>query len=144
MSTENSLTNRWQYYADFYRDLIEASGWRQEAMLAFVERITPLAIAGNIWPGTSHQILHLMKRYDWRWRPPVVSLQYGCSCRYRERNTDRCRYKFRCRSGCRRLDYYFLINWRDGSGNMLSTETVEDIDSALWQRIVAWLETQAA
>lgn len=46
-------------------------------MLAFVERIAPLAIAENIWPGTSHQILYLMKLYDWRWSPPKVSLQYG-------------------------------------------------------------------
>lgn len=113
MGNAPSITSAWQYYADFYRCLSEERGWsNQAAMLEFVERIAPVAIAQKIYPSSSHQILILA--YEYRRRAPTVSIW------------------------CWGADARFAVSW---SGNWVNPDTVEYIDDALWQRIVAWLQT---
>lgn len=109
MSSAPSITSAWQHYADFYRWLSKKRGWSNQAtMLEFVERIAPRAIAQNIYPSCSHQILNLY--YECRGCGPTVSV---------------------C---CWGADGRFAIFW---TGKWTNPETVEYIDDALWQRIVA-------
>lgn len=113
MSSACSITDAWQFCADFYRRLSKKRGWsNQAAMLKFVERIAPVAIAEKIYPSSSHEVLILACEY--RRRSPVVCLW------------------------CWGADGRFAVSW---SGQWGNAETVERIDDALWQRIVAWLQT---
>src|SRR5687767_1682798 len=116
MSDVPDLTRTWQYYVNFYRRLSQSSGWpNQVAMLEFVERVAPAAIAENIVPGTSLYILHLS--YEYRGHSPTVSIWGGGY--YQQTKAP------------------FSVSW---SGRLNEAEPFECIDDALWQRIVARLK----
>jgi hypothetical protein len=58
METVDSITSRWQYYEDFYRE------HQHEGMAAFIARIAPLAIAEEIYPSNRHWWLGLHKHHN--------------------------------------------------------------------------------
>lgn len=113
MSSAASIADAWQFCADFYRRLSKTRGWANQAvMLEFVERIAPLAIEEKIYPSSSQEILILAYQYC-RGSPCVCLWCWGAEGR-------------------------FSISWSAQWGN---AESVKRIDDALWQRIVAWLQT---
>ena len=103
---EPDLTSQWRAYEDLYRG-------RNEAMIAFVARIAPIAVAEKIHPNNRHFWLGLRKLY----RSTAVYLL------------------------CSHDGEWFGIMWYKDA-NLVKSETVKGIDSACWQRIVSWLDSQ--
>lgn len=112
--------SRWQACANFYRDLSKRRSWSQQAaMVEFVERIAPDAVAREICAVTSHQRLLLQKFSAHFLEPPFVVV---------------------CCFGYRHDDARFALRWVHRPEDPVKEEIVDCIDDALWQRMVAWLE----
>ena len=112
-------SDRWQCQAEFYRDLIETYGWRQERMLELVRAFAQHPIVRELHPSNSHEALGLSRypTYKERCHHPMVYLVYDS---HRDK---------------------FEAHWQRGQGKTVRKTVMEEpLEQEVIAEILAWLD----
>ena len=115
--TRRTPVEYWKEMPAFYRELIERYGWKQDAILELVDKLSQSQWAETIYPSTSQEALGLClcEHYEDRRHAPMVYVQY-----------DGHRGEFE-------------VIFQRGQGHTVSSETCSCVDEQVLQRVLNWI-----